>query len=133
MLQEDGMQTATVVQWKASKIGARVGALMAQSYYPVGDASEGARVKTSVRLPVEQDADIKLIAQLWNELDKALGRKKSRKWKAASVIERLISVGIDGFWQQVGGRPPTQEGREDFIRRAVEHLAPETPKKAAKK
>lgn len=101
---------------------------MAASYYPVDEDDGGERVKTSVRLPVEQHHDIELIAQLWNELDRAMARKRGRKWKAASVIERLISVGVDGFWHQVGGRPDTKEGRDDFVRRAVERLKQESKK-----
>lgn len=93
---------------------------MAQSYYPMDEEGVSDRVRTSVRLPVEQQQDIELMAHLWNELDRALGRKKPRKWKAASVIERLIAVGIDGFWAQVGGRPATAEERKALIERVVE-------------
>jgi hypothetical protein len=92
------------------------------SYYPIDDEAEGDRVRTSVRLPASQHDDIELIAELWNEMDKALGRKRPRKWKAASVIERLITVGVDGFWGQVGGRPATKAGRADFIKQAIERL-----------
>lgn len=104
--------------WFAPEFGDML-SLMAQSYYPTDDDESGERVTTSVRLPKELHADIELIATLWNEFDAALGKKRAKKWKASSVIERLIAVGVDGFWQQVGGRPLTKEGRQDFVRSAV--------------
>lgn len=92
---------------------------MAQSYYPIDEESEGDRVRTSVRLLPEQHQDIELMAKLWNDLDRELGRRRPRKWKAASVIERLIAVGIDGFWGQIGGRPTTKDAREEAIAKVV--------------
>jgi hypothetical protein len=114
--------TATSVQWTGVKKGANLAPLMSASYYPVDDREDPDRVRTSVRLPLETHADIEIIAKLWNELDRALGRKRTKKWKPASVIERLVTVGIDGFWAQIGGRPSTQEGRDDFARKALERL-----------
>lgn len=121
-------QTATRVQWQPPKNGANLAAVMA-SYYPVDEDLDGERIRTSIRLDPEQHADIEFIAQLWNELDAALGKKKARKWKPASVLERLVAVGIDGFWHQIGGRPPTREGRAEFIRQAVKRLREERDKK----
>lgn len=102
---------------------------MAASYYPVDEDSEDERVKTSVRLPKQDHDDIEIIAELWNEFDRVLDRPRPRKWKAASVIERLIEVGIDGFWGQVGGRPDTKEGREEFVRKAVEKIQSQKKRK----
>lgn len=120
--------TRTGEQWLPPKKGGNLAAIMA-SYYPVDDDEGGERIKTSIRLAAEQHQDIEFIAELWNELDAALGKKKARKWKSASVIERLLAVGIDGFWSQIGGRPPTREGRADFIKQAVKRLKDERPKK----
>lgn len=93
-------------------------------YYPM-DAGGDGRIKTSVRLTSEQRADVDLIADLWNGFDAALGRTGGKSWTATSVLERLIAVGIDGFWQEVGGRPESSGDRAEFIRRAVERLTSE--------
>jgi hypothetical protein len=114
--------------WTAPKIGAKLSALMAQSYYPLDDAKVGEPIRTSVSLTPEQHQDVELIAKLWNELDKELGRRRPRKWKAASVMQRLIAVGIDGFWGQIGGRPTTKDEREAVIAKVVA-LAREKSKK----
>jgi hypothetical protein len=104
------------------QFGARVRAVIAaMSYYPVTDSERPDRVRTSVRLTPEQHDDVELMAKLWTEFDKALGQRR-RKWSTMGVLERLVAVGIDGFWTQVGGRPPSKEGREDFVRRAVATL-----------
>lgn len=100
---------------------------MADNYYPIDN--DGSRVRTSVRLPEEQHEDIELMSELWNELDRALGNRRAKKWKAASVIERLVRVGIEGFWAQAGGRPSTEAARAEMVRRVVA----EAKKSAAKK
>ena len=94
-------------------------------YYPLKEA-EGVRTRQSVRLTPEQQADAALIAELWAAFDDALGVERAgRGWTATSVLERLIAVGIDGFWQEVGGRPESSGDRAEFIRRAVERLTSE--------
>lgn len=123
---EIATESASRVRWNDARKGVKLVA-MATSYYPLDDEKPEPMIRTSVRLPESQQADIVLVAELWNELDKAMGRTKSRKWLAASVIERLIAVGLDGFWAQIGGRPETQEGREELMRRAVEHLRERQP------
>jgi len=94
-------------------------------YYPMKEVDE-VRTRTSIRLTSEQQSDAALIAELWAAFDDALELQRAgRKWTATSVLERLVAVGIDGFWQEVGGRPESTEDREEFIRRAVERLSSE--------
>lgn len=91
-------------------------------YYPLKD-SDGPRTRQSVRLTAEQQSDAKLIADLWSAFDAALDvEREGRGWTPTSVLERLIAVGIDGFWAEVGGRPESMEDRAEFVRRAVEKL-----------
>lgn len=102
---------------------------MAPSYYPVDEETDSKRVATSVRLQKEQHEDIELIAKLWNEIDEELGRKRPRKWKASSVIERLIAVGIAGFWEQAGARPEDKADRDQVVAHVIERLKKSNPKK----
>lgn len=104
--------------------------MRAMGYYPLQERSSAKRSTTSIRLTEEQRADVEFVAELWNAFDKELEQERAgRKWSATSVLERLIAVGLDGFWAEVGGRPATQEGREEFIRRAVAHLSARSPNK----
>jgi hypothetical protein len=93
---------------------------MAHRPYPVDEVS--VRVRTTVRIPKQQNDDIELMSDLWSLLDAARDVKRDKKWKAASVIERLVATGIDQFWEQVGGRPHPNESDEQFVRRALEKL-----------
>jgi hypothetical protein len=111
-----------------AEIGAKLWFLMAPSYYPFDDEEDVERVATTVRLRPIQHEDIETISDLWNAMDDALGRKRQKKWKASSVIERLLAVGIDGFWEQVGGRPSSKADREAFVKQAVEQLKKKTKK-----
>ncbi|NTX07009.1 hypothetical protein [Myxococcus sp. CA040A] len=99
---------------------------MSKSYYPVEQDRDSGRVPLTIRLQPDRHEDVELLVRLWTELDASLGTKRAKKWKPSLVVERLIDVGVDGFWQQVGGRPETQEGREEFIRRAVARLKKQT-------
>lgn len=127
---DTGAEAETDVQWLASEFGARVGhQLMSASYYPVSEEQDSERVRTTVRLKKELHEDVEFVVQLWNEFDKALKRKGAKKWKANSVIERFVEVGVAGFWQQVGGRPESQQDREEFIRLAVERIKKQGAKK----
>lgn len=107
--------------WLAPDFGAMLSP-MSKSYYPLDGDRDTGRVSLTIRLQPDRHEDIKMLVRLWTEFDAALGTKREKKWKPSMVVERLIDVGIDGFWQQVGGRPESQEGREEFIRRAVARL-----------
>jgi hypothetical protein len=111
-------------QWRASGNDAKVRILlMAAGYYPLDDDDEEPAVRTTVRLPNSKHERVKYVADLWNALDKAAGKTRAKKWKSASVIERLVSVALDGFAAQIGGWPATAEQRKEMIRRAGEVMA----------
>lgn len=117
------MTMETAVQLSASEIGANLGAiLMAASYYPIEDEADEATVRTSVRLPVSEHDRVEFLADLWNALDEA-GNKTRGKWLPASVIRRLVHVGLESFASQIGGWPATKEEREEMIARAGEVIA----------
>lgn len=118
---------ATREQWPASKIGARIFALMAD-YYPLDEEKAGEVERITVSFPKEMAEELELVAELWNEFDKEFDKKRE-KWLVARVIRRFVSVGLDGFWNQVGGRPQNKEDREKFVRTAIEKLEAKRKKK----
>jgi hypothetical protein len=91
-------------------------------YYPAEDETEPNAVRFSVTLTKEQHADLELVARLWNEFDARLGIKRQHKWKLNSVLARFVSLGLDGQWEELGGRPSTAEGREEVVRVAAERV-----------
>lgn len=113
--------TYTGAQSREPENGATVVGTMTAKYLPPDD-SEAGRVRVSIRLEKAEADDLQLMAQLWNEIDAAAGRKRRHKWLAAGVIEQLIRLGLDGFWEQFGGKPKTAADRKRFIERAIEEL-----------
>lgn len=113
----------------ASDVGARLFLLMAPTYFPIEEEDEKKRVPTTVRLMEAKHEDVELIAELWNQMEEELGRKRRRQWRASSVMERLIDVGVAGFWEQVGGRPEGKADRVELVRRTIERLKKSTHKK----
>lgn len=113
----------------ALRVSARVERLMANRYYPLEEESEDDRVRLSISLSKEQHAALQLIELLWNALDDALGRQTGRKWKISRVVERFVSVGIKGFWDEVGGEPAPGMSNEEFIRQAVDRVRRQAKKK----
>lgn len=118
---------------QAPKNGAKVGPPMADLPLPPEPEEKSLRVAFSVRVTPAEHEDIQLIADVWNATDKARGVKRSRKWKPSSVVARLITGGIDNFFDGVKlPRPTTEKERDAFIRRCVDLFvggAGESPRK----
>lgn len=103
------------------------------NFYPLDDESTPPRIRVSVRFEEEDIQDFKFIALLWNEYDKALGKKRRHKWTSASVIEQLLRGSRRSIWNQVGGRPATDSERSEFLKRAVKAILQEAAEHSAKK
>lgn len=105
---------------RVSKNGATYVADMSDYLPPEDEEQVVARIGVTIRFKPEHHEELKLIAAFWNELDSALGRKRRKKWKVSTVVERLVARGIAGFWNELGGRPESSEDRKAFLKRAVE-------------
>jgi hypothetical protein len=116
--------TARTHQWRGPKLGATLEELMAggSSYYPIDEVEGPDEERFTASLPREMRADLELVSELWNELDKALGIKRP-KWKPTSnTLERLVGKSLTGVWDELGGRPQSQADREAFIKAAIERI-----------
>lgn len=123
------LDTGTGEQFRAPTIGAKTLRSMARSLYPLNEDTSPKAVRFSISLNPDQHADLTLVAELWNEFDRILGKERVGKWKLNSVVERMVSVGLAQFWAEIGGRPPEQAKREEFIRAAVERISKGNAKK----
>lgn len=101
------------------------------NYYPAKKDIEEGTARTTLEFPESMMSDVRFVAELWNALD---GHREidREKWVAARVIRRLVRVGLDGFWAEVGGRPHTTEGRDQFLARAVDALEKRKAEQAKK-
>ncbi len=130
--------TPTEVQFqRTGRRGMTAGAFLAfmktADYYPMEEEGGEEPVNTTVQLPPDLHGHLQFIADLWNAFDKVRGLKKSKKWKPASVIRRLLIVGRDGLATQLGGIPEGEEAQAEFIETASEKLAAEIARAKPKK
>lgn len=99
------------------------------SYYPFDEVEGPDEERFTAALPKEMRADLELVSQLWNELDRALNIKRP-KWKPTSnTLERLVGKSLDGVWDELGGRPASEVDRKAFIAAAIDRIRTRAAKK----
>src|SRR3954464_8608261 len=114
----------TAVQWKEARNGASVRlTLMAADYYPFDEDVPVERTAITVRLAKSEHEQIQFVADVWNAFDKARGLNRAKRWKVASVVERFISIGLDGFGAQIGGWPQDAQERKQLLKNAADIAA----------
>lgn len=96
--------------------------LMGRTLYPLDRPKAVKRSKTSVRVSEQEKADLQAIAKIWGQMDETLGIGETDGWSPTTVMEQLIRSGIDDAWEQMGGRPPTDDLREEFVRKAIANI-----------
>lgn len=122
------MHGTAAERWQEPKSGAKVRPeQMASDYYPVNVDEDSDQERISITFTAQQIEDLKLIAEIWNALDRALGIER-KKWKLQGVVSRLINVGSDAVWQQLGGRPTTKAERDQFVRDVADRISKQKKK-----
>jgi hypothetical protein len=116
--------TGTLVQFSKRRNGANLLDAM-PIQFPDDDELLPERIATSVRFRYEDYEHLVFLSRLWNEGDKARGVKRRRKWKASSVIDRLVRTQLKMVEEQMGGWPESKSEADDIIRRAVAAIAKE--------
>jgi hypothetical protein len=120
---------ATDIRLLAPENGAKISGYMADPFPPENARPE--LVPFTVRLEESERAQLELIAWFWNEIDKAQGRKRRKRWKTGRVIERFVIAQLDGFWHQLGGAGASLAERKEELKRLIAQEAAKTA--AAKK
>ncbi len=115
-------QSRTAVQLRTPRNDAKFRSVMADYWPRPRERAPKKPVKkaTSVRLSPSEKEQIEFLAKLWTAMDRAAEVPDARKWKTATVIERFLRVGLDGFYGQIGGFPATETDRQAVLRRASE-------------
>jgi hypothetical protein len=122
---------STSVQFPARNVSAKVvdpsdleTALMSSGFslYPLDDEKDAATIRTSIALEKDLDEDVAFIAELWNAFDEVRGISRDKKWKKASVMQRMIQFARQVFGEQIEGFPRSPEERAAFIRNAKAKL-----------
>lgn len=125
------LESGTSVQLAARNRSAKVvgpddleTALMSSGFslYPLDDEKEVESIRTSIAVEKELDEDLQFIAELWNAFDDVRKIRRDKKWKKASVMQRMIHFAHQVFGDQVGGIPRTAADKAAFIRNAKQKL-----------
>ncbi len=98
-------------------------------FYPQEDETDLEVVRTTVVLPEDVIEDLRLISQVWNELDRVLKppKKGRKKWVSQRVIERAVRTLVADFWEKAAGgaRPVSEVDRQELINNYLERLRQE--------
>lgn len=68
-----------------------------------------------IRFPASLRDDLRLIAEIWDALEKRVGSGATVSLN--DVIVRLLSVGRDGVWAEYAGKPETSAAKAELIER----------------
>lgn len=101
--------------------------LMAKSLYPLDSPKQQpAPKKISIHLSKEEQAEVQMVADLFNAMDRARGvKRQGRKWERKSVLEHFIRTSLNNFWEQIGGRPESFILRDGAVKAAIAALEKE--------
>lgn len=73
------------------------------------EKSAAKRVQAYVAPAVKLDLD--RLAQVWSEID-------GSEWTESQVVKRLIEAALDTAWDELGGKPETEEAFRELLKTA---------------
>lgn len=114
------LATRTNEQYRAPKKGAKVRAVLAK-VYPVKEGQKPEDPRISVAFDRETLEVLEFIAAVWNAMDKKMEINRD-KWTKNGVIRRMVSTGLDEFWNQAGRKPESFNDPEAFAVESVAHI-----------
>lgn len=74
------------------------------------------QVISTLRAPEGLHEELKEIADLWHQVEQRVGEGKV---SLNDVLIRLLRVGVDGVWTELGGRPTTDKAKQALVERMV--------------
>lgn len=87
-------------QVNARRVGAKLGDDMSDPLFP-DDEDQPGRARFSISLKAERLELVKLLAQFWNEYAELQNRKRPRKWKVSSAVERLVEESLRAVFKRM--------------------------------
>lgn len=114
----DMFQATTSGSLPVHKNGAKTG-VMSLVPHPPPDEESDEPVTVSLRFSRDEWEDYKLIAELWNKLDRVRGVKRRLKWKPSSVLRYAARQLLDSVRAQLTDWPRTVAAQEAFLHRVI--------------
>lgn len=87
----------------------------------------------NVRMPRSTKARLERLAELWTHLEQVRSGDDDASVSISDVVLRLVQVGLDGAWSEIGGEPQTDAELEKVKQVAAEKLAPPLAANSEKK
>jgi hypothetical protein len=84
----------------------------------------------SARVPKSVKDGVARLSKLWTKMERLRTGDKEVEVTETDVIVRLLSVGLDGAWAEMGGEPKTDRELDELVEKASQAL---TATPAAKK
>jgi hypothetical protein len=76
-------------------------------------------VRPTIAVSKDIHGDMELVVELWN-----VTKRRRVTWKITSLVRHFVTLGLEAFWREQGGRPKTAEARRAHIDRLIaEHVA----------
>lgn len=72
----------------------------------------------TVRLPKSVTDGLKDLATLWTHLERTRTNDPESEVTVSDVVVRLLQVGLDGAWEEIGFHPKTKEQWAELLKRA---------------
>ena len=89
------------------------------AYYRPARGAKGPKKVVSVRVPADLHANLEGLAQFWSALDSAVVGPDAPETDLSDVVIRLLEMGVDGAWAEIGGRPVNEKDRAALVKKAA--------------
>jgi hypothetical protein len=92
----------------------------AMGYY---EPTERRTQQISARVPKSVKDGIARLSKLWTKIERARTKDEEVEVSETDVIVRLLSVGLDGAWAEMGSEPMSDKDIDELAKRAIATLA----------
>lgn len=98
---------------------------MGEPAYAVGyfEPQERRTQQISVRVPKSVKEGIAKLARLWTHIERLRSGDDDVEVTESDVVNRLLELGLDGAWAEIGSEPKTDADFEELAKRAEKALA----------
>jgi hypothetical protein len=103
-----------------------------RSKYDMGYYSPHQEQRTAqltVRLPKGTKEGLEALARLWTHIERVRTGDPEVEITVTDVANRLLRVGLDGAWAEIGAQPRTEAEWTEVLKKAEKVFAPENNRK----
>lgn len=101
-----------------------------RSYFDMAYYSPQERrtAQLNARVPKSIKDGVEALARLWTHLERVQTGDSEVEVTAADVVNRLLQVGLEGAWAEIGMQPKTEAEWAEVLKRAEKLFSPDKRK-----